>query len=399
MKKTLTVILLFWISLTSVLAQDQIVEKFSNGLDLVTDGTKYGLKKKSKYIVPVFFDSIVEAENTDNYYLVSQNGNQGIFDKKGKMTVPVSFSSIFVYDPYQELFEITAPGIRAFYITQALSRIDSYLKVDHALLANAYETSVIEWLSIMQYCMGNPELEKHVKTLTPQLDKVDPKTKAMIEYFLNQENSETPFIYQNTFFWESQRKTIDLTFDNSNAQFITSNYKVLLNYPITGISYDQVKLYCEIKSKLFNEELNPYYETDKIVIRFRLPKLNEWEDMALNGLDDSMKTRFSLDSVNVKKCPLYHFKYNYSCESIEKLKETRGEGTVCVNDYFPSYTGLYNIFGNVSEMIDEKGYCKGGSYVHAAAEAKANKTNTYSQPEPWLGFRVVAEIVFETKTY
>src|SRR3989344_2220039 len=112
MKRIFIVALLTWTSLTSVTAQDEIVEHFTNGLDLVTDGTKYGLKKKSKYIIPVFFDSILEVEENDNYYLVYQNGNKGIFDKKGKMTIPVSFSSIHLYDTYEELFEITAPGVR-----------------------------------------------------------------------------------------------------------------------------------------------------------------------------------------------------------------------------------------------------------------------------------------------
>jgi hypothetical protein len=47
------------------------------------------------------------------------------------------------------------------------------------------------------------------------------------------------------------------------------------------------------------------------------------------------------------------------------------------------------MIGNVAEMLAEKGICKGGSFYHALDDCKITGQLTYTQPEPWLGFRCV----------
>lgn len=397
MKKQLLILSLFFVTFL-LKAQEEIVERFSYGYDLVSDGSKYGLKKKTKYIIPVFFDTIIEIQNNDgsaskNYFLVYQNGHQGVFTKDGKMLIPVTFHYVNPYAPDLGLFEVTDIGVRAFYITKILEGVHTFLKIDNTLLANRYETDLNDWLSVMQYALDQ-NYSAEFKKLIPDLNKVDPKTKIIFESFIKQQEASLIKTHTIFHFWGSKKMSINLNFDNENDLYKTAKFSSLVNFPVTGITAEQAKLFCELKSKMYNEELNPYFDEYKIGIRFRLPKIDEWEKMALTGLSDAMKSNQTFDSMNIKQCPLFAFRYNYTCESIEKMKEARGEGVVYNNDFWPSNTGLFNVFGNVAEMIEEKNYCKGGSIAHFAVEAAINKTLTFTQPEPWLGFRQVADFVF-----
>ena len=51
--------------------------------------------------------------------------------------------------------------------------------------------------------------------------------------------------------------------------------------------------------------------------------------------------------------------------------------------------GVYNLKGNVAEMILEKGVAKGGSWVHTNEETTIEKDFKYTKPQSWLGFRCV----------
>ena len=53
----------------------------------------------------------------------------------------------------------------------------------------------------------------------------------------------------------------------------------------------------------------------------------------------------------------------------------------------PNALQVFEIFGNVAEMIDEKGIAKGGSWKHPKEECTVEKDFTYDIPNNWLGFR------------
>jgi formylglycine-generating enzyme required for sulfatase activity len=70
--------------------------------------------------------------------------------------------------------------------------------------------------------------------------------------------------------------------------------------------------------------------------------------------------------------------------------------TAPVKSYEPNTFGLYNMSGNVAEMLFEKGKTKGGSWLDSAEAMKIasnGKFAQYSQPCPAIGFRVFMEVL------
>ena len=61
--------------------------------------------------------------------------------------------------------------------------------------------------------------------------------------------------------------------------------------------------------------------------------------------------------------------------------------------YFPNGLGLYDVVGNVAEMIDEKGKACGGSWNDIPEESTIRSVKTYTGPHDTVGFRVFMEVV------
>jgi formylglycine-generating enzyme required for sulfatase activity len=64
-----------------------------------------------------------------------------------------------------------------------------------------------------------------------------------------------------------------------------------------------------------------------------------------------------------------------------------------VKSYFPNKIGVYNLIGNVAEMISEEGIAKGGSWINKPEEVSVTEDFHYTKPSDWLGFRCVCEKV------
>jgi formylglycine-generating enzyme required for sulfatase activity len=63
--------------------------------------------------------------------------------------------------------------------------------------------------------------------------------------------------------------------------------------------------------------------------------------------------------------------------------------------YFPNDIGLYDIVGNVAEMIDEKGKALGGSWNDKPENSTIRSVKSYKRPNDTIGFRVFMEVVDE----
>ncbi len=66
--------------------------------------------------------------------------------------------------------------------------------------------------------------------------------------------------------------------------------------------------------------------------------------------------------------------------------------TAPVKMYFPNKYGLYNLFGNVSEMTSVEGLAKGGGWQTEEKDIKAEKNFDYKEAKADLGLRCVCEI-------
>lgn len=203
------------------------------------------------------------------------------------------------------------------------------------------------------------------------------------------------------------------------------------NYPAMEMTYDAAKLYCEWLTTQYNLQDDRNFKK----VKFRLPSRKEWTMAALGYVnfqtwefednivrarpDGDGKPRFfeeyrigDFDSVsypwyhsdwfkyrnaivNHKGCPLANIKMPDKKSCNGKLM---GDGFIMtspVMTYFSGDMGLFDVIGNVAEMIDEKGKAMGGSWDHVKGESTITSINNYNGADTRVGFRVFMDVIEE----
>ena len=155
-------------------------------------------------------------------------------------------------------------------------------------------------------------------------------------------------------------------------------------YPVRGISYEQAIAFCKWRTERVKEWHAIRYHKN-INLEYRLPTKVEWEMLGLNALGYYFRDKKG--------------KYDFNClqpyhDSIRTDKGTirSEEALIPVKSYNKNSFGLYQLLGNVSEMVAEKGIAKGGNYLSTAEECRPGKDQLYEKPEAWLGFRCVCTL-------
>ncbi|MBK9213226.1 MAG: SUMF1/EgtB/PvdO family nonheme iron enzyme [Saprospiraceae bacterium] len=135
------------------------------------------------------------------------------------------------------------------------------------------------------------------------------------------------------------------------------------SYPVTGVTYTGAQKYCEwLKEKLQNHVGKDFN------VEVRLPSSYEWEwaASAANGLDKYFGFN-GYYSRNAEGKLLANYS---SCETssedipdlLMKIPSNDHNCTSRVNSFLPNDLGIYNMSGNVEELVQEPGITKGGSY-------------------------------------
>lgn len=192
------------------------------------------------------------------------------------------------------------------------------------------------------------------------------------------------------------------------------------NYPVVGVSYEQVQQYCSWRTdrvyemQLMKAGLIPvnrqqtkdnYFTAERylaglymglkpekhiLVPRYRLPTKEEWELAASGRLDASLfPYGYDLTDKKIAAKLRKGQRIFQSRPIVEMQKSGAFLFTAPAHSGFPNSSALYNMIGNVAEMTAEKGKCKGGSFRHALEESKITDQIAYTRPEAWLGFRCV----------
>lgn len=169
------------------------------------------------------------------------------------------------------------------------------------------------------------------------------------------------------------------------------------NYPVVNISHAGAELYCA----WMEEGLNANYPD--ISFRVRLPHRAEWIRAA--RLDHhiqaySWRGPFLRDS---KGCYLCNFRaigeenihWDVRKNNFELITGAHTVmlgsvfTTAMVSSYEPNELGIYNMNGNVAEMIREDSVAVGGSWNDTGFDVRNESVKTYDAPNPMTGFRPV----------
>jgi len=205
------------------------------------------------------------------------------------------------------------------------------------------------------------------------------------------------------------------------------------DYPAVNISHESAQQYCT----WLTEKYNTYTGKKKYKkVKFRLPTLQEWQIAALGydkfqtwNLEDNMvdvivsgdsmsmaPKRGMHKSIPVGKDVLYPwygsyyyrrnprnhlgcFLGNFKVAFVEVPCPAKNPGydgwsmMGLTASYFPNDIGLYDVVGNVAEMIDENGKACGGSWDDVPSESTIQSVKKYSRPDATIGFRVFMEVV------
>jgi formylglycine-generating enzyme required for sulfatase activity len=156
------------------------------------------------------------------------------------------------------------------------------------------------------------------------------------------------------------------------------------NYPVVGISYESAIEYCNWLTDKYNNDTKKKYKK----VFFKLLNKEEWTFAA--NKDDASKvyTWGSGFMQNNRKQNLCNYKSDSSLNEKTMI-------TSPTNSFYPNSFGLYNMCGNVAEMIEEKGIAKGGSFDDTADKVRIASEKLYNKPQADIGFRISMKIIEE----
>ncbi|MBC8045911.1 MAG: SUMF1/EgtB/PvdO family nonheme iron enzyme [Fimbriimonadaceae bacterium] len=168
-----------------------------------------------------------------------------------------------------------------------------------------------------------------------------------------------------------------LNFENSYPAdyHLTSEFA---DYPVVNISYEAANLFCDWLENKLEKKIS--------TVDVRLPNAEEWIYAAKGGKEDAEYPWENISPGKEKDFELcnYNSPNDGTCLATNYAKS-----------YFPNAYGLYNLSGNVAEMLNEKGHTRGGSWNSSIIQMKITAADEYkgiNPPSPYIGFRPVAVI-------
>lgn len=182
------------------------------------------------------------------------------------------------------------------------------------------------------------------------------------------------------------------------------NHPAYYNYPVVNISYEGALHYCSWLQQKIQKE-NPDY-----IIEVKLPEKQQWIYAAQGGRSQAMYPWGNYYLQNNRGEFLCNFTHLGDL-AITRNRQTgnpeihippdgitnRKYLTAEVKSYFPNNFKLYNMCGNVAEMISEKGIALGGSWNDYGGDVYIRSETKFARFAPTVGFRPVIEVKEKTK--
>ena len=172
--------------------------------------------------------------------------------------------------------------------------------------------------------------------------------------------------------------------------------------PVVNISYEAAELFCEWLTAAYNNTDFKRKQFKKV--RFYLPTEADWMIAARGGKTGAPYPWGGAYAKNIKGCYLLNVNPYLSAYDEEKKVFVKGEDfelpgedgayfLTKVDAYLPNDFGLYNTSGNVAEMVREKSFTKGGSWLDALHYSSIEARHHRDLPSPAVGFRFFVEVI------
>lgn len=177
------------------------------------------------------------------------------------------------------------------------------------------------------------------------------------------------------------------------------------NYPMVNISHEAAILFCKWLTEQYN--VNPKRKFKKVL--FRLPTLKEWEYAAKGGLEElpypwgvslfeNGNYQCNFHKIGAENIVFDNITNSYKVVKWESMGiagylNDNADVTAPVNSYFQNGYGLYNMSGNIKEMIDVKGVAKGGGWRSPGGDVMIKSISYYKNSDTDLGFRYFMEVI------
>ena len=259
---------------------------------------------------------------------------------------------------------------------------------------------------------------KKVKTPTFTLSKIE-KNFGQVDSLLYASKYEVSNIQYQTFLKELKAKgdsklidiaeidTLNWKADDHYNEPLVTYYHVhsaYANYPVVNISYEGADLFC----KWLTDKYNNYPKRKFKKVLIRLPNKEEWQKAAIGTMTyvpypwGGPKITGHCNFHKVMQASIRFDKekneYVFPKPNPGGIAGVIGDSwgdTAPVNSYEPNSIGLYNMSGNVEEMIQEKGVACGGGWRSCGYDVQITSTANYKHSDIDLGFRYFIEIIEE----
>lgn len=198
----------------------------------------------------------------------------------------------------------------------------------------------------------------------------------------------------------------ELNWENNGYAEHYHDHPAYRDYPVVNISKEGAQLYCDWLTEKYDS-----LSGGELKLKFRIPTHTEWLRAARGNLMLSSYSWGGPYLRNAKGNFLANFLTNGS-ECITRNQETGklevttekvgyvfdstmdgADVTAPSKSYWPNDFGIYNMNGNVSEMISDKNVVVGGDWRSPGYDIRNESTRTYKGSSITVGFRVVASYV------
>ena len=199
--------------------------------------------------------------------------------------------------------------------------------------------------------------------------------------------------------------------------------------PVVGISYEQATAFSSWRGRVITKMVNrgkpgspDSLAADRILVECRLPTEAEWQQAALAPRGLPYGSNCPEIAVKVNAEAAGYFKQRAGSEAseqqirkdIQAYNRTRPtRSPINCNQpepYFlrlasPAYAyggppndhQLFNMLGNVAEMVKERGIALGGSYRDPLTACTVTSRSSYTGPLPTVGFRCITRATYPNR--